>query len=105
MGSILFAENSRSSLEMIRSFELCWNDREEVYFGSELPQNVLECLTRGAHRVQSMGHLSQSAYDRDVHRTLPRGPCLSEAFTSVMCSKTVPLPVEWAETYVIVLGT
>lgn len=65
MGFILFAENSSSSLEMIRSFELRWNDTEEVYFGSELRQNV-ECLTRRARHMESMGHYSQSAYQRDV---------------------------------------
>lgn len=62
---ILFVENrSSSSLEVVRSFELCWNDRAEVYFGSELRQNVAECLTRDSHRVQSMGHSSQSAYQK-----------------------------------------
>lgn len=42
MGFILFAENSSGSLEMIRSFELWWNEREEVYFGSKLRQNGIE---------------------------------------------------------------
>lgn len=55
---ILFAENGSSSLEKIRMFELRRNDTEEAYFGSQLRQSVVQCLTRAARRAESAGHYS-----------------------------------------------
>lgn len=69
------------SLETIRSFEICWNDKD-VYFGSELHQNVTEWLQE-VHTVWSLGHYSQFAYEWGL-----RCFCLWGVFnTSTLLSK------------------
>lgn len=82
---ILFTANS-SSLERIRSFEISWNDREDVYFGSALRQNVTECLTRGSHCVQSGVLFSVCIlYESDF--------CLWDAFNTKLSQLATP---EWS---------
>lgn len=98
-------KNSSSSLEMIRSFKLCWNDRGEVCFGSELRQNVAECLTRAAHpcavsprgivfnlhmRGMSEEYLSARHIQYHHHPPPRRRTRRSEFLTSVMRSKRLP---------------
>lgn len=94
---------------MIRSFELRWNDTEEVYFGSELRQNVVECLTSGARHMESMGHYSQSAYQRDVWRVsvyeICSVPSPHDWWYWCVFKDRLPLPAQRAATYEIVWGS
>lgn len=73
-----------SSLETTRTFQISRNERDDVYSGNELHQNVTECLTSGAQPAQSGALFSVCRWGGRLGRF-----CLWDVFN------TSPLRPEW----------